>query len=207
MRIWRKLIAVWCVLPGLMYGCGDSSSKKQLPYLGNPSTAESGEEGHPKIPEFQFVNQDGNTVSPSTFEDKIYVADFFFTSCPTICPKMKKEMLRVYEEFEDEDEVALLSHTIDPVTDDVQQLHEFAEKLGVKSSKWHFVTGSRDELHGIADHYLASAMEDADAPGGFLHSGTFVLIDKQKHIRGAYDGTDPSSVDVLMADMKILLDE
>lgn len=161
-----------------------------------------------KVADFQFVDQDSTLITPQTFENKIYVTDFFFTSCPTICPVMKKQMLRVYEAFENNSEVALLSHTIDPEYDTVALLHEYAQRLGVKSDKWHFVTGEKDAIYETAQKsYMVTADEDGNAPGGFIHSGAFILVDKDRRIRGIYDGTKPEEVDQMMQDMQRLLQE
>lgn len=160
------------------------------------------------IGNFSFVNQDSVPVTPATFDGKIYVTDFFFTSCPTICPVMKKQMLRVYDEFKDNSEVAILSHTIDPEYDTVGLLHDYAERLGVASPAWQFVTGEKDSIYNIAlKSYMVTADEEEEAPGGFIHSGAFILVDKDKHIRGMYDGTVPEQVDVMMNDMRRLLQE
>lgn len=160
------------------------------------------------IAPFSFINQDSQEVTHKTFENKIYVADFFFTSCRTICPKMKTQMLRVYDSIQNMDDVVILSHTIDPEHDDVARLHDFAERLGVKSSKWHFVTGERDSIYNIAQtSYFVTAMEDKTEPDGFIHSGAFLLIDKQRRIRGKYDGTSEEDVNRLIRDIKILRKE
>jgi protein SCO1/2 len=160
------------------------------------------------IPDFAFVDQDSAVVTQDTFRDKIYVADFFFTTCPTICPIMKTQMLRVYEVYKDNPEVLLLSHSIDPVHDSVAVLHAFAEKLGVDSDKWHFVTGPKEKIYEIGqESYMVTAMEDKNEPGGYLHSGAFLLIDKDRRIRGIYDGTVTEEVDQLIADIPRLLAE
>jgi protein SCO1/2 len=157
------------------------------------------------IGDFKFVNQDSNAVTHDTFKDKIYVADFFFTSCRTICPIMKTQMLRVYDSIENDPEVLLLSHTIDPEYDTVGLLHDFADRLGVNSSKWHFVTGDKEEIYKIAQtSYFATALEDKTAPDGFIHSGAFLLIDKQRRIRGKYDGTKEAEVNRLLEDIQKL---
>lgn len=154
---------------------------------------------------FQFVDQDSNLIDHSTIDGKVYVTDFFFTSCPTICPKMKQQMLRVYNEFEDESDLVLLSHSIDPVRDSVARLNTFAGKLGVESHRWHMVTGDRDSIYSMAKHYMIAAQKDDLAPGGYAHSGAFLLVDRNKQIRGIYDGVDPESVDELISDLKLLL--
>jgi protein SCO1/2 len=136
------------------------------------------------------------------------VADFFFTSCRTICPKMKTQLLRVYDSIQNFDDVVILSHTIDPEHDDVPRLHEFASRLGVESAKWHFVTGEKDSIYNLAQtSYFVTAMEDSSEPDGFIHSGAFLLIDKQRRIRGTYDGTSEEDVNRLIKDIKILRKE
>lgn len=115
-------------------------------------------------------------------------------------------MLRIYEAFENNDQVAILSHTIDPKHDDVATLNEYARRLGVKSDKWHFVTGLQEDIFEIAEtSYMVVADNDKDAPGGIVHSGAFLLIDKQRRVRGVYDGTIPEQVDLLIADIKKLI--
>jgi len=160
------------------------------------------------IANFRFVNQDSMYVTNETFKDKIYVADFFFTSCRTICPKMKTQMLRVYDSIQGLSDVLILSHTIDPDYDTVGLLHDFADRLGVKSDKWHFVTGVRDSIYSIAQtSYFATAMMDKTEPDGFIHSGAFLLIDKQGRIRGKYDGTIEEDVNRLIVDIRRLRNE
>ncbi|GAB3946564.1 hypothetical protein GCM10028805_17290 [Spirosoma harenae] len=160
------------------------------------------------IPNFSFVSQYGDTVTAKTLDNKIYVADFFFTSCPTICPKMKVQLKRVYEKFKDNPNVSLLSHTIDPAHDSVAVLQEFAQNLGITGRQWLFVTGDRDKIFDIAEKsYMVTAQADSTAPGGNIHSGAFILVDKNKHIRGIYDGTTEAGVDKLITDMERLLVE
>lgn len=158
------------------------------------------------IPDFRLVNQDSNWVTPESFEGKVYVADFFFTSCPTICPTMKKEMLRVYEAYKDNSNVGIISHTIDPKHDTVALLKDFAERLDVKAPKWHFVTGNKEEIYELGQKgYMVTAMEDENEEGGYIHSGAFILVDKEKHVRGVYDGTNTDDVDRLIKDIDRLL--
>ena len=119
---------------------------------------------------------------------------------------MKTQMLRVYNEFYDEDRLLILSHTIDPEHDNVEVLHEFSRRLGVNSNKWHFVTGEKEDIYEIGQNsYMVTAMEDENEPGGFLHSGAFILVDKNRIIRGIYDGTDATQVDRLIKDIPKLL--
>lgn len=159
------------------------------------------------IPPFKFTDQRGEVITEKTFAKKIYIADFFFTSCPTICPVMKSQMLRVYEKYASDNRLLFLSHTIDPEHDTVQVLKEYAERLGVEGSRWHFVTGSKDSIYKIAREYMVSAQEDKNAPGGFIHSGALVLLDQERRVRGYYDGTDAKRVDQLITDIAILLNE
>jgi protein SCO1/2 len=184
-----------------------------LPILGNKEFISIDSSGilitdtvYHTIPDFEFYDQDSVKITLETFRDKIYVADFFFTSCPTICPVMKTQMLRVYEEFLENEEVLFLSHTIDPDYDSVPVLKEFAERLEVSSKKWHFVTGRKEDIFRIGQNsYMVTAADDPNEPGGYLHSGHFILVDKQKRIRGLYDGTDPVQVNRLMNDLRRLL--
>ena len=147
-------------------------------------------------------------ITNDTYIGKIYVADFFFTSCPSICPIMKVQMLRVYEEYKTNNTVMLLSHTIDPEYDNVKVLHDYATRLEVESSKWHFVTGEKPTIYDMAQtSYYVATRENDKAPGGYEHSGAFILVDDQKRIRGVYDGTNAEAVDKLIADIRTLLVE
>ncbi|MGK7396525.1 MAG: SCO family protein [Candidatus Cyclobacteriaceae bacterium M3_2C_046] len=195
--------------------CQTIQEEKKLPVLGRREVVQQEVNGkmevdtvYHTIPDFKFINQDSSIVTPSTFDDKIYIADFFFTTCPTICPTMKAQMLRVYQEYEDNDQVMILSHSIDPEYDTVAVLREFARRLGVSSEKWHFITGSKKEIYDIGQNaYMVTAKEDENEPGGYIHSGAFILIDKDKRIRGYYDGTKQADVNRLIQDIPILLKE
>ena len=181
--------------------------KKKLPIMGR-TEIDGTDTIHHTIADFKFVDQDSNWVSTETFKDKIYVADFFFTSCPTICPVMKAQMLRVYDSIQNKPDVLILSHTIDPKHDTVAVLKEFANRLGVESDKWHFVTGEKDDIYKLGQtSYMVSASEDPTEPGGYILSGAFILVDKLRRIRGLYDGTKPDQVDRLIKDIDVLLQE
>lgn len=182
---------------------------KKLPILG-PREVINGDSVYHQIPEFAFVNQDSVVVSSKDFDDKIYVADFFFTSCPTICPTMKTQLLRVYEKYKDNPKVGILSHTIDPRHDTVAVLKSYRDRLGVKGETWQFVTGKQADIYEIGEKsYMVTAQEDAAAvdEGGFIHSGAFLLVDSKRHIRGMYDGTKEKEVSKLLRDMDLLLKE
>jgi protein SCO1 len=180
------------------------SKEKDLPIFGEREFNGTDTVYH-TIAKFRFVDQDSAIITNEIYKDKIYVADFFFTSCRTICPIMKTQMLRVYEATAAMPDVMLLSHTIDPEYDTVALLRDFAQRLGVESKRWHFVTGVKDSIYKIAQtSYFATAMEDKAEPDGFIHSGAFLLIDKQGRIRGKYDGTKEEEVDRLIVDIKKL---
>ncbi len=186
-----------------------SCTKKEssLPIFGEREVEGSDTIYHSIAP-FSFVNQDSSIITNETFRNKIYVADFFFTSCRTICPIMKTQMLRVYEATAEMPDVLIVSHTIDPEYDTVALLRDFAERLGVESKRWHFVTGVKDSIYKIAQtSYFATAMEDKTEPDGFIHSGAFLLIDKKQRIRGKYDGTKEEDVNRLVVDIERLRNE
>lgn len=201
------LLAFWLLFSSCTT---QESADDPLPYLGRKEVIQKEVNGtsvsdtvYHTIGDFQFVDQDSMLVTPASFEGKIYVADFFFTSCPTICPVMKTQMLRVYEAFKNNPEVMILSHTIDPEYDTVALLKDFAVRLGVKdNSKWKFVTGDKDQIYKVGQtRYMVSATEDPSEPGGYVHSGAFILIDKEQRIRGIYDGTKEDQVDRLIQDI------
>ncbi|MGB1241428.1 MAG: SCO family protein [Chitinophagales bacterium] len=156
---------------------------------------------------FQFVNQDSSLVSEKNVVGKIHVVDFFFTTCPTICPVMKTQMLRVYETYKSADDFLLLSHTIDPKHDTVAVLNNYAEGLGISADKWHLMTGVKDDIYEMAETYMVVAEEDERAPGGFIHSGAFMLLDKKRQVRGIFDGTKEEEVDKLIEAIKQLQNE
>lgn len=181
-------------------------TSKPLPILGETQEV-NGETVYHTIRDFQFIDQDSQIVTNETFDGKAYVADFFFVSCPTICPKVTKQMLRIHDQFKDDDRLLLLAHSIDTKYDTIPRLKKYAENLGVSSDKWHFVTGKKDDIFSITEDYFSVAFEDADAPGGYDHSGYIVLVDANRHVRAYANGTDPDSVDDFMHDIERLLAE
>jgi len=198
----------------VLFLAGCSNVPKKLPFL-QMEVTERVLDGHKvmdtafrTIPAFKLLNQDSMVVTEKDFEGTIYVADFFFTSCPTICPVMHRNLLKVYNKYKGNSEVKLASHTIDVKYDTPSRMKAYAEKLGVKGTQWEYLWGTRDEIYALAErNYLVAAQEDKQAPGGFLHQGYLVLIDKDKRIRGAYDGTQDKEVEQLMKDMDVLLNE
>lgn len=205
----KYLVGLFCIVP-VLFSC---NQKKSLPVLGKKQTVKRVVKEdtvvdtlYHTIPDFRLMDQDSQMITLSTFEGKVYVADFFFTSCPTMCPKMKKQMYRVYQEFEDNDELVFLSHTVDPARDSVPVLKAYANDLGVKTDKWHFVTGERKKIYNIAEKgYLTFAQKDPQAPGGFSHTGMFILVDRQNRIRGYYNGTRKEEADKLINDLHAFL--
>jgi len=161
-----------------------------------------------KVGEFSLTDQDGKTVTPTDFEGKIYVTDFFFVTCPTICPKMTDQMLRVYEEFNENSDILLLSHTVMPEEDSVPVLKEYANKFNISSEKWKLVTGDKKHIYGLARKtYFAAVTEGDGGVDDFIHTENFVLVDKEKRLRGFYDGTSKKDVDRLIKDIYTLLAE
>ncbi|MDG1297314.1 MAG: SCO family protein [Saprospiraceae bacterium] len=189
-----------------IFSCGEAEENNKLPIIGNKDIVNN-DTIYPSIPDFKFINQLGDSISNATFSDKAYVVDFFFTSCPTICPMVSNSMLRVQNAFLSEDKLLLLAHTIDVKRDTVERLFDYAEKLGADHSKWHFVTGDKMEIYDIADDYFSIAIENPEAPGGFDHSGRLILVDANRHVRAFCDGTNPAEVDRFILDIEKLLAE
>ena len=161
-----------------------------------------------KIPDFELTNQHGEKVTQKTFDNKIYITDFFFTSCPGICPMMTQNMKKLEEEFKDDDEILFLSHSVTPNKDSVPQLKVYAEEHSI-GDKWHLVTGDKKEIYDLGRKFYF-VEEDLGEPKGvddFLHTENFVLIDKNKHIRGIYNGLNRASLNQLIIDIKSLKEE
>ena len=160
------------------------------------------------IKNFSFINQDGKTVTQNDLTGSIYVTDFFFTTCKSICPVMSSQMQRIYTKYKGNKEVKFLSHTVDPETDTVAQLKAYAITHQADASQWMFLTGDKKQLYDVArTGYLLNAEEGDGGPDDFIHTQNFALIDKDKRIRGFYDGTDSTDVNQLMKDIDLLLDE
>ncbi|MFD2916921.1 SCO family protein [Psychroserpens luteus] len=160
-----------------------------------------------KIADFELINQNGETVTQDTYKDKIYVADFFFTTCQTICPIMTDQMFRVQQEILNDDEVMLLSHSVTPEIDSVAQLKRYAVEKGVNDKKWNLVTGDRKQIYDLARKSYLVVKDDNSEDYGMVHTENFALIDKNKQIRGLYNGVSPTSVDSLIQDIKRLKKE
>ncbi|MGN8069933.1 SCO family protein [Mucilaginibacter sp. 22184] len=192
---------------------GSTNNTAKLPILGNREPVTKTVDGkqvtdttYSTIPAFKFVNQYADTISDKSLDGKIYVADFFFTTCPSICPVMHRNMLNVYKEFKADDNFRIISHTIDPKYDTVPVLKKYADKMGISGNTWWLLHGTKEETYQIAKNYLVSVQEK-NPQGEYIHDGYFVLVDKQKRLRGTYDGTDPAQVTKLIADIKTLKTE
>jgi protein SCO1 len=182
----------------------------RLPYIGERELAANGKDTiYHSVQPFSFINQDGKTITDKDLEGKIYVADYFFTTCKSICPKMATELLRVQDKFSyTNGMVQILSHTVNPENDSVPVLKAYADMIHADSKMWNIVTGDKKQLYDMArNSYLVNAMEGDGGPDDFIHSELFVLVDKEKHIRGIYDGTDIKAVNDLLDDIKVLIAE
>lgn len=160
--------------------------------------------GH-RIGSFELINQNGEVMTDQDFENKIYVADFFFTTCPGICKAMAKQMYRVQEAFSDHENFAILSHTVQPDVDTPEVLYEYAKLQEAKEGQWYFVTGDEMEIFDLArKSYFAATLEPGHDETEMVHTENFVLVDKEKRIRGIYDGTSFEDIDRLIEDIEIL---
>lgn len=188
---------------GALAACSDAEQPHpvhELPIIGE-RTVVDGDTIYPSIGDWTFYRQDSARVSEDDLQGTPYVVDFFFTSCPTICPRVTSNMLRVRERFAGTP-LKLVSFTIDPKRDSVARLRTYSQNMGVAdASQWWFLTGDKAELYGIADDYFSVAVEDPETPGGFDHSGRILFVDERGHVRAFADGTDTTDVNHLMADI------
>lgn len=207
---------IFKIMPlGILFllSCGQQRDDKDLPIMGEKEIVSIEKDGktvtdtvYHTIPAFRFVDQDSVWISNDDVAEKIYLADFFFTRCPTICPLLAKNMLTIAKEFENDERLVILSHTIDEKYDTPAVLKDYATKLGAPSN-WHFLNGPQDAVYHIAgkEGYFSYAEENPDVPGGFDHSGAFTLVDTKGHVRGVYDGTREDEANKAIADIRKLL--
>jgi len=161
-----------------------------------------------KIPAFSFVNQNGKIITDKTYAGKIYVADFFFTTCGSICPKMTNNMALVQQAYLTDSQVMFLSHTVFPEIDSVAVLKRYALEKGVDDRKWNLVTGDKKEIYSLArKSYLAVKLGKPSELYDMVHTENFVLVDAQKRVRGFYDGTNKEEIERLISDIQLLLQE
>ena len=213
-NIKRVVLALILILPSAIYIILTTGKHNfvHLPIVG-PQTDST----FHMIPDFAFQNQFGDTVTSKDYQGSIYVANFVFTTCPTICPVMTFQMRRVQQKFEEYPNFMILSHTVNPAYDTPEVLLEYAEKMQIDLRNWNLVTGTKKSIYAMASSYFVNVMEDEEAPGGFLHSEYFILVDKEGRIRsreddngnimGVYDGTSEYEVGLLIDDIKVLMAE
>lgn len=198
------------ILPVFLYLIISNDSKGTyfaLPILGPRDVAENGDTIYHTIKAFSFVDASGAKVSEVDFDSSIYIADFVFTKCEGICPVMTREMSRVQEYYKTNNTVKMLSHSVDPEYDKGVVLTDYADKYNAIPGKWFFVTGDVKQIYDMAVHsyFVTAGTEESDI--GFVHSEKLVLIDKQKRIRGFYDGTNKEDVERLILEINVLLQE
>tara|TARA_B100001245_G_scaffold129165_1_gene95387 strand:- start:580 stop:1245 length:666 start_codon:yes stop_codon:yes gene_type:complete len=161
-----------------------------------------------RIPDFKFHNQEGRTITQDEFSNKIYVANFFFTTCPSICPTLMKHTKLIQDEFIDDDDILLISHTVYPEHDSVQVLNAFAELNGINSEKWHLVTGNKHDIYELSRKgYFAISYNPSRGKDAFIHTENVILIDKERRIRGIYTGTRLHEINRLIEDIYTLKKE
>ncbi len=192
---------------------GKSSRVEYLPFYGDASFTPSWlNPDDPdlvhfhRVSDFQLINQEGEVVTAETFANKIYVVDFFFTTCPGICPRMTNNMALLQDAFLDDPGVLLLSHSVTPDRDSVSVLKGYAESKGVDVKKWQLVTGSQEEIYrlGRNDYFVEEDLGVQKDPNDFLHTENFVLVDPNRHLRGIYNGLNQNDINQLIADIKTL---
>jgi protein SCO1 len=160
-----------------------------------------------QVPEFKLTSQLGQPVSQADLDGSIYVADFFFATCPDICKAMSSQLVRVQEAFHNEPMVKIASFTVNPEYDTPEVLKEYGERYGADANKWYFLTGDREEIYELAQKGFYLPVMQVEGQQDFIHSEKFMLVDRNRYVRGIYDGTDPEDVDRLILEIKVLLDE
>ncbi|WP_417265035.1 SCO family protein [Brumimicrobium sp.] len=219
MRVLLTFIVLVIGIFTAYYLTKQSMEQKQLPVIQprdvnaemiNPELANIGI-GH-RIGKFEFLNQNGEKITHEDVQGKIFVAEYFFTTCLTICPVMTEEMKRVQERFKGNQDVKILSFTVDPEQDDVAVMKAYAENHNAVAGQWHFLTGPKEDLYSLARNSFfvlkpAEAKNLGDAGSDFIHTNNFVLVDREMRIRGYYDGTSTEDINILMDDIDLLLNE
>ncbi len=213
MKITTAILA--CLTVALLFSCEEKAGKTRvLPIIGDRDVEYKTIDGkevadtiYPKVPEFQYLNQDSVMISSKSMKGKIWIADFFFTSCPTICPPMTSQMKRLNIMTKDlEKYLQFMSFTIDPETDSPSQFRTYIKEHGIMASNWQFFTGDEIATYELAhDFFHVGAERNEDAEGGFEHNDTFVLIDQEGYVRGLYRGSETKEVDRLEKDIRKLL--
>lgn len=180
---------------------------RRLPVIGPFEIGVNGDTVNHTIPHFELTNQEGKIISDKSTEGNIYVANFFFSTCKTVCPKMNEQVHRVQEAFKDIKDIHILTFTVDPENDNVAALAEYAKKMKADNSKWWFLTGPKDSIYQLAREGFLVPASLGETANDFFHSQDLILIDKEKRMRGVYDGTVPAEVDTLIDEIKVLMKE
>jgi protein SCO1/2 len=200
----KHLLFLPCVF---LINCTQQPFQPSLPILGEKKVV-SGDTVYHHIGNFKLLNQRGDTISNASTKGKIYVANFFFATCQSICPQMSSNLTRVQKQYLYNDTILILSHSVNPLHDTVEVLERYAASYGAIKNKWHLLTGSKQLIYDLAKNsYLVNALEDDGTPEGFLHSQLFLLVDTKARLRGMYEGTDSLSVNQLVNDIQILRQE
>ncbi|MDX5348269.1 MAG: SCO family protein, partial [Hymenobacteraceae bacterium] len=160
-----------------------------------------------KVPPFSFQSQSGDVVGTDQLKDNMYVANFFFATCVGICKQMSSQLVRVQEAFRDEPQVKIVSFTVNPEHDSVEVLQQYADAYSANPKQWYFLTGQREKIYELAQKGFYLPVQQVPGMNDFIHSEKFLLVDKDQHVRGIYDGTDPEDVDRLITEIRILLHE
>ena len=218
----NRLFLLPALAAALLTACTAPATEKvaQLPIMGERDVRPRADGGpadtvFATVPAFLLTDQSRQVITNKTFAGRAYVADFFFATCPGICPKMQGELLKVYTKYAKDPRVVFLSHTIDPAHDTIPVLKDYAQRLGVTdAARWQFATTgahgeptAKDTVFQLAKAYFTAALPDKQAPGGFAHNGTFALVDDRGHIRGLYDSLNAQEIARLFMELPILLAE
>lgn len=205
---WLLIFALLIFISWYFISLNTSEPTRRLAYFGPKNAVKVNDTSYHVIPAFEFTNQFNEKVSQEQTNGKIYVTEYFFTTCKSICPIMNENMERVYQAFHDKNDFLILSHTVDPETDSVSVLKAYADLHQVTDKKWMFLTGTKKDLYGLARQgYLLDAEEGDGGEEDFIHTQNFALVDKDKHIRGYYDGTDSLEVNRLIQEINLLYQE
>lgn len=209
-RLFLVLLVSWIVIAS----CTEQKKVRVLPIVGNYDVEYDTIDGkevadtiYPKIPNFTYLNQDSIQITSSAMKGKVWIADFFFTSCPSICPKMTSQMKRLAILTKDlEKHIQFISFSINPSYDGPSKLRAYRKHYGITAKNWQFLTGDEEATHALGvDYFQVFANKDIESAGGYAHSPAFVLVDKEGYVRGVYIGTDTKQVDLLQKDVRKLL--
>ena len=209
-RLFLVLLVSWIVIAS----CTEQKKVRVLPIVGNYDVEYDTIDGkevadtiYPKIPNFTYLNQDSIQITSSAMKGKVWIADFFFTSCPSICPKMTSQMKRLAILTKDlEKHIQFISFSINPTYDRPSKLRAYRKHYRVTAKNWQFLTGDEEATHALGvDYFQVFANKDIESAGGYAHSPAFVLVDKEGYVRGVYIGTDTKQVDLLQKDVRKLL--